>query len=116
MFLNQAVDPLETRNDVLQCTVASLSVRLANIEARDRPCCSVCMIDDGNDDDTQDIHAIEAAQFGDDQLRDLFFRFWQFFHASRPVADISLSAADLSATAADGSCGDYLAGMHDTSE
>jgi hypothetical protein len=32
------------------------------------------------------------------------------------VADVFLSAADLSATAADGSCGDHLAGMHGASE
>jgi hypothetical protein len=98
VFLNQVVDPLETRNDVLQCIVASLTTRLADIETRDRPC-SVCMIEDGNDHDAQDIHAIEAAQFGYDQLRDFFFGFWQLFHASRPAADIFLSAADLSATA-----------------
>jgi hypothetical protein len=85
MFLNQVVDPLETRDNVLQCAVASLPVRLADIEARDRPSRGVRMIDDRNDDDTQDIFAIEGAQFGDYQLRDLFFRFWQLFHTSRPV-------------------------------
>jgi hypothetical protein len=92
VFLNQVVDPLETGNDVLQCTVASLTIRLAGIEARDRPC-GVCMIDDGNDSDPQDIHAIEAAQFRYDQLLDLFFRFWQFFHPSRPVAYIFLTGS-----------------------
>jgi hypothetical protein len=85
MFLNQVVDPLETRDNVLQCAVASLPVRLADIETRDRPSCGVRMIDDRNDDDTQDILAIEGAQFGDYQLSDLSFRFGQLFHASRPV-------------------------------
>jgi hypothetical protein len=89
VFLNQVVGPLETRDNVLQCAIASLSVRFASIEARHCPCCSVRMIVDWNDDDTQDIRAIEAAQFGDDQLRDFIFRFWKLFHASRPVADTS---------------------------
>jgi hypothetical protein len=89
MFLNQFVDSLETRNNVLQCAVASLAVRLAGIEARNRPCRGVRMIDDRNDDDAQDTHAIEGAQFRDNQLRDLFLRFWQLFHISRPMAEIA---------------------------
>jgi hypothetical protein len=89
MLLNKVVDPLETRDNVLQCAVARRCVRLAGIEAGNRPCRSVRIIDNRNDDDTQDIHAIEGAQFEDNQLRDLFFGFWQLFHASRPVGDIS---------------------------
>ena len=89
MFLNQVIDPLETRNNVLQCAVASLPVRLASIEARNRPSRGVCMIDDRNDDDAQDSHAIEGAQFCNNQLRDLFLRFWQLFHISRPLAQIA---------------------------
>lgn len=101
MLLNQVVDPLETRDNVLQCAVASLSVRLADIEARDCPRGSVRMIDDRNDHDSQDTYAIEGAQFGEYQLRDLFLRLWQLFHAGRPVADIS-SLQLISAAAADG--------------
>jgi hypothetical protein len=79
VFLNQVVGPLETRDNALQRAIASPSVRFSSIEARNCPCCNVRTIDDWNDDDTQDIHAIEGAQFGDDQLRDFVFLFLAAF-------------------------------------
>ena len=81
MLSNHVVDPLETRNNVLQCTITSLPVRLAGIEARDRPSRGRGVIDDRDDNHSPCILAIrESLQFGDNQPLDLFLRPWQFFH------------------------------------
>jgi hypothetical protein len=85
MLLNQIVDPLEMRDNALQCTIASVPIRFAGSEARDRPSRGVGMIDDRGDHDPRGILAIrEGSKFGDNQPLDLFLSFWQFFHLGEP--------------------------------
>ena len=83
MLSNHVVDQLETRNNVLQCTIASLSVRPAGIEARHRPSRGCGVIDDRDDNHSPCILAIrEGLHFGDDQPFDLHLRLRLFFHVN----------------------------------
>ena len=81
MLLHQVVELLEMGDNALQCTITSISVRLAAMEARDRPSRGVGVIDDWGDDDSQCALAIrESPKLGNDQPLDLFLRFWQLYH------------------------------------
>jgi hypothetical protein len=85
MLLHQCVDPLEMRDNALQCTIASVSIRFAGSEARDRPSRDVGQIDDWDDHDPRGILAIrEGSKLGEKQPLDLFLRFRQFFHVGGP--------------------------------
>jgi len=73
VFPNQFIDPLESRHDVLQSPIASLSVRSAGMKARDRPGNAVNVIGDWNDNNPQRSFAIKKTlQIGHNQPFDLF--------------------------------------------
>ena len=79
--LHQVVELLEMGDNALQCTITSVSIRLAAMEARDRPSRGVGVIDDWGDNDSQCAFAIrEGPKLGNDQPLDLVLRFWQFYH------------------------------------
>ena len=51
MLLDERIGPLEKGDDVLQCMIASLTIRVAGIEARYRPSSGIGVIDDWDDND-----------------------------------------------------------------
>ena len=88
MFLNHAIEPLELRNDALQCAIASVSIRFAAIKGRDRPGHGVGVVGDCDDNDSQRLLAIgEGPKLGDNQPLDLFLCFWSFFHLDGLLPD-----------------------------
>jgi hypothetical protein len=69
------------RDNALQCPIASICIRLAAMETRDRPRRDTGFIDDWDDNDTPCLLALrEGAKLGDDQPLDLVFGLWDFFH------------------------------------
>jgi hypothetical protein len=81
MLLDESIGPLENGDDVLQCMIASLTIRVAGIEARYRPSSGIGVIDDWDDNDFQCVLAIcEGLELGDNQPLKFFLRFWRFFH------------------------------------
>ena len=81
VLLGQIVEPLVVRDNALQCTIGSICVRLAAMEAGDRPRRDNGVIDDWNDKDSQCLLAFrKGAEFGDDQSLDLVLGLWEFFH------------------------------------
>jgi hypothetical protein len=81
VLLGQIVEPLVMRNNALQCTIASICIRLAAMEVGDRPRRDAGVIDDWDDNDSPYILAFrEGAKFGDNQPLDLVLGLWEFFH------------------------------------
>jgi hypothetical protein len=69
------------RDNALQSPIASICTRLAAMKTGDRPRCDTGVIDDWDDNDSPCLLALrEGAKFGDDQLLDLVFGLWDFFH------------------------------------
>lgn len=72
---------LVVRHNVLQCPIASICIRLAAMETRDRPRRDTSVIDDWDNNDSPCLLALrEGAKLGDDQPLDLVFGLWDFFH------------------------------------
>jgi hypothetical protein len=81
MLLDERIGPLEKGDDVLQCMIASLTIRVAGIEARYRPSSGIGGINDWDDNDSKCVLAIrEGLELGDNQPLNFFLRFCRFFH------------------------------------
>ena len=79
MLLGQIVEPLVVRDNALQCPIASICIRLATMEAGDRPRRDRGVIDDWDDNDFTCLLAFrEGAKLGDDQPLDLVLGIWDF--------------------------------------
>jgi hypothetical protein len=80
VLLHQIVELLEMRDNALQCTITSVAVRFAAMEARYRPRRGIGVTDDWDDNDSQYALAIcERSKLGDNQPLDLFLRSRLFF-------------------------------------
>ena len=67
VLLGQIVEPLVVRDNALQCTIASICIQLATMEAGDRPRRDRGVIDDWDDNDFTCLLAFrEGAKLGDD--------------------------------------------------
>src|SRR4051812_31129038 len=88
VYLGQIVEALIMRHNALQGPIASISVGLAAMEARHRPCGDGKVVDDRDDDNAPGVLAIRAgAKFSDNQALDIVLGLRKFFH-DRTMTDL----------------------------
>ena len=88
VYLGQIVEALIMRHNALQGPITSISVGLAAMETRHRPCGDGKVVDDRDDDDAPGVLAIRAgAKFGDNQPLDIVLGLRKFFH-DRTMTDL----------------------------
>src|SRR5947207_11746439 len=81
MLLRKIIEPLIMRNNALQCSIASVAIRSAAIEAGHRPGSVITVSNDRADGDSPCLLAIrEGAQLGYDQLLDLILGLGKLIH------------------------------------
>ena len=80
MLLDQLVGPLETGDYMLQCLVASITIRLAGIETRYRPRGGMEITDRHDNDAHGPLATCEGLKLADDQPLKLFLRLGRFFN------------------------------------
>jgi len=82
MFLDQVVGPLEARDYMLQCLMASRTIRLARIETCYRPRGGIGTIADRDHNDAQGLLAIrEGLELGHNQSLKFLLRLCRFLRA-----------------------------------
>ena len=82
MLLDQRIQSLEMGDDDPQGSHTSIRLRLAGLDARHRPRCSIIEIIARNHNNLGHALAVTGVQFGHYQTSNLFSCLWQFFHAN----------------------------------